>query len=216
VLRSQSLYPAELRAHEHIVSFEQVSVSGNLEVEVKIRFDGDPEAARALVESRGFKVAEARLLETNIIFDRNSAELRRGDQLLRLRRTGNIARVTYKGPQQRGPYKSREEIEFDVSDVHAFELVLERLGYLPRFRYEKYRTTFAAPGEPGEVTVDETPIGIYLELEGPPQWIDATAQRLGFSARDYITASYTTLYEQYRQSHQDAAQDMIFAGDAHP
>jgi adenylate cyclase class 2 len=40
----------------------------------------------------------------------------------------------------------------------------------------------------------ETPIGVYLELEGAPRWIDATARRLGFKRADYITDSYGRLY----------------------
>ena len=48
--------------------------------------------------------------------------------------------VTYKGPATRDGYKSREEIEFDVSDPGTFTLVLNRLGYQPVFRYEKFRT----------------------------------------------------------------------------
>ena len=29
--------------------------------------------------------------------------------------------------------------------------------------------------EPGVIELDETPAGDFLELEGPPEWIDATA-----------------------------------------
>ena len=62
-----------------------------------------------------------------------------------------------------------------------FETVLSRLGYQRAFRYEKFRTKYSA-GE-GLITVDETPVGIFLELEGPGYWIDETATRLG-SGRD--------------------------------
>ena len=89
--------------------------------------------------------------------------------------------VTYKGPATRDGYKSREEIEFDVSDPDTFTLVLERLGYHPTFRYEKFRTQLRIAGEPGLITIDETPIGVYLEIEGPQDWIDSTAARLGLS-----------------------------------
>ena len=119
--------------------------------------------------------------------------------------------VTYKGPgHRRTPYKSREEIEFDVSDATALTEVLARLGYAPRFRYEKYRTKFAAPGEPGFITIDETPIGVFLELEGPVEWIDATAARLGFSAAEYLTSSYSSLYAEYLLSNPNASRDMTF------
>jgi adenylate cyclase class 2 len=65
------------------------------------------------------------------------------------------------------------------------------------FRYEKYRTEFARGSEPGLVTLDETPVGNFMELEGPARWIDHTAKVLGFSRDAYITDSYGKLYEDW-------------------
>jgi len=53
---------------------------------------------------------------------------------------------------------------------------------------------FRRPGQPGKALVDETPVGNFLELEGPPDWIDRTARRLGFRPGDYSLASYRDLY----------------------
>ncbi len=187
-----------------------MSSTADLEIEVKIPYADGAEAARRLIESRGLVVKEPRIFEANTVFDRESGELREAGQLLRLRRVGNLARVTYKGPARAGRHKSREEIEFDVSNPDRFAQVLERLGYSPGLRYEKFRTTFAVAGEPGEVTLDETPIGVFLELEGDPEWIDRTAARLGFSDADYVTASYAVLYAQYRAKHPGAPENMMF------
>ena len=151
---------------------------------------------------------EPRVKESDQLFDRGGSELKNADQLLRLRRSGSRSTITYKGPATRERYKSREEIEFDVSDAAAFELVLLRLGYTPGFRYEKYRTKFAAA--PGLITIDETPMGVFLELEGPEAWIDATALRMGLAPSEYCTASYAALYREYRLSHQDAPVNMTF------
>lgn len=181
-----------------------------IEVEVKLRCAGSASAAQSMIESHGYRCVEPRTLESDQVFDRQDAELRRSDQLLRLRKTGERAMITYKGPSRRERHKSREEIEFDVSDAAALTEVLERLGYVPRFRYEKYRTKFATPGEPGFITIDETPIGVFLELEGPPAWIDATAARLGFSPSEYLTSSYSSLYAEYRRSNAGAPADMTF------
>ncbi len=183
-----------------------------VETEVKIRFERGAEAARELIEHHGFALLEPRILESDQVFDRGAAELRLADQLLRLRRSGPRAIVTYKGPAARARYKSREEIEFEVSDAPAFELVLERLGYSSRFRYEKYRTKFSGAGEPGIVTIDETPIGVFLELEGPADWIDRTADLLGFGQLEYLTASYAALYTEYLLTHQGAPANMVFEG----
>jgi adenylate cyclase class 2 len=186
-----------------------------VETEIKLRWAGSAAEARAHIERHGYQVIEPRTLESDQLFDHVNGELRRGDQILRLRRVGRRegsagATVTYKGPAIRERYKSREEIEFQVCDAEAFTHMLERLGYLPGFRYEKYRTKFATAGEPGIVTVDETPIGVFLELEGAKSWIDGTAGRLGFALSAYSTASYAALYREYRQENKDAPANMIF------
>lgn len=183
-----------------------------VEIEVKIPFKGSAEDARALFERAGYVLHQGRTLEDDQVFDRGAAELRSADQLLRLRRSGSRATVTYKGPATRERYKSREEIEFDVTDPNAYELVLNRLGYTPRFRYQKRRTKFAsADGESGILSIDETPIGVFLELEGAPEWIDRTAERLGYAPPEYCTLSYGALYREYLRSHPHAPADMVFA-----
>lgn len=191
-----------------------MNVSGtNLEIEVKIRWTDTADAARRLIESSGCALVESRTLESDTVFDRDTGELRRADQLLRLRRAGDQAIVTYKGPSRGGRYKTREEIEFNISDANTFAEVLDRLGYQPRFRYEKYRTKFSTAGEPGIVSIDETPIGVFLELEGEPDWIDRTSARMGLSSAEYLTRSYSSLYQEYLRTHTGAPQSMTF-GDA--
>src|SRR5439155_23026774 len=127
--------------------------------------------------------------------------LARSGELLRIRSVGRVTLVTYKGPSQGGPHKSREEIETTVGDANAMEEIFARLGLRPSFRYEKYRTEYSRPGSSGIITVDETPIGNYLEIEGAPEWIDATAKELGYSPSEYITKSYGTLYREYCSEH---------------
>jgi len=169
-----------------------------VETEIKLRYRGTPEDGRRLIEQRGYRLIEPRTLESDQLFDRAGAELRSADKLLRLRRAGARAFLTFKGPGTRERHKSREEIE------------LERLGYSAVFRYEKYRTKFAAPGEPGIVTLDETPMGVFLELEGPAVWIDQAAERLAFTPADYLTGSYASLYREYRRAHEEAPMNMVF------
>ena len=180
------------------------------ETEVKIQWEGAANAAHALIESCGYRLRAARVLEIDQLFDRPSGELQQSGLVLRLRRAGDVATVTYKGPATRDTYKSREEIEFRVSDPQAFLTVLDRLGYQPGFRYEKYRTEFFDPAEAGLVTLDETPVGVFLELEGAEDWIDRAAHRLGFSKAAYLTASYRALYLHYQETHPDAGNDMTF------
>jgi len=187
------------------------SDDSSIETEIKLRWNDEPEAAARMLEEHGYRVLQPRTLEADQLFDRESNELKVSEKLLRLRLSGGRATVTYKGPPAGGRHKSREEIEFDVSDPANFTRVLDRLGYSPGFRYEKYRTKFAITGEPGLVTLDETPIGTFLELEGAGDWIDRTAARLKFKPSDYVTISYGALYREYQRSTPGAPTNMVFA-----
>ena len=51
------------------------------------------------------------------------------------------------------------------------------------------------PGAPGlKIELDETPVGLYLELEGPVAAIDRGARLLGYDRKDYMTDTYGSLY----------------------
>jgi adenylate cyclase class 2 len=167
-----------------------------LEIEIKLSM-ANAGAALELLARTGFAAVHERAFESNIVFDTPTAELATSGRLLRLRSFLGEAILTFKGPAEPGPHKSRPEIETPVGDFFALRRIIEALGYGPRFRYEKYRTTFARPGEPGHVVLDETPIGVFLELEGEPDWIDSTAVELGFTENDYILDSYGTLFRDY-------------------
>ncbi len=183
----------------------------NREVEIKLRV-ATARAARRIVLSAGFQVLQPRVFEDNVVFDTPELALRLNSRLLRVRHAGPSATLTYKGPPTPGKHKSREELEMEISDAQAARLILERLGFGAVFRYQKYRTEFRRPRERGVVTLDETPIGCFLEIEGAPRWIDRTALQLGFREADYITASYGTMYRQYCEANRVKPADMVFAG----
>jgi adenylate cyclase class 2 len=179
------------------------------EVEIKLPA-ADSEAGRSKIDAAGFVVIAPRVFEENLVLDSPSGTLRQSGLLLRIRRAGDSVTCTFKGHEIPGPHKRREEREFRASDFDEALALFRGLGYSPAFRYEKYRTEFARSGEPGHVTLDETPVGVFIELEGEAQWIDAAARELGFSRDDYILASYGRLYAEWRKKHPEAPADMIF------
>lgn len=135
----------------------------------------------------------------------------------------NDARVvlTFKQPTVRamdedgGRFKVREETELEVTDPAALTKIFEGLGMRGWFSYEKYRTTWklnAAQQWAKDllIEVDETPVGVYVELEGPPGAIDQAAERLGFSRRDYLTKNYLTLYAEDCRRRGVAPGNMLF------
>ncbi len=161
----------------------------------------------------GFETHARRVFESNAIFDTADHRFRRGGELIRVRRVARDGVLTYKGVGKSGPHKSREEVESRLSDPAAVEEILKRLGLRQSFRYDKYRTEYSRRGKRGIVTVDETPIGNFMELEGAPAWIDRTARELGFSAADYITQSYASLYSEYCREKGIPASNMVFPAD---
>jgi adenylate cyclase class 2 len=101
-------------------------------------------------------------------------------------------------------------MESEISNFDALDAIFRELGYSVKFRYEKYRTEFQRKGEPGVATLDETPIGTFLELEGAAAWIDQVAEGLGFGERDYITASYGTLFMEHSKASGSTSGMMVF------
>jgi adenylate cyclase class 2 len=178
------------------------------EIEVKIAVPGVA-AARRLLRRTGFLVVKPRIFEANEVFDTPDLRLRYSQSLLRIRKIGHEAKLTYKGAPTAGKHKSREELELKTDDAQTLAAIFNRLGFVRVFRYEKYRTEFQR-GKTGIVTLDETPIGIYLELEGRPAWIDRTARVLGFHEEDYILESYGKLYLDWCAHQGRKPGDMVF------
>jgi adenylate cyclase class 2 len=109
-------------------------------------------------------------------------------------------------------YKVRIETETTVSDGPTLATIFERLGYSPAFVYEKYRTEWSHSDEPStHVVVDETPIGTYAELEGPPDWIDRTLDRLSIDPAICLTDSYGKLFLEWKLRTGSTAENLTFS-----
>ena len=111
-------------------------------------------------------------------------------------------------------HKVREELEIEVTDPGKLTQIFEALGMKGWFRYEKYRTTYRLPRVAWAkgllIELDETPIGVFVELEGPPEAIDRAARALGYTPHDYILKNYLVLYvESCRRSGREPS-DMFF------
>ncbi len=182
---------------------------GTQETEIKLALK-DASSARRLLRTAGFVVSRRRVFEANTVFDTPEQSLRTASRLLRIREAGRMATLTYKGVPQGGKHKSREELEVTIDGAARMTAIVERLGYRPVFRYEKYRTEFRQARRAGVAMLDETPIGVFLELEGTAQWIDRTARRLGFQESDYITDSYGRIYLDWCAAQGLAPGDMKF------
>ena len=182
----------------------------SIEQEVKLEYP-EVEAARAAIVAAGGRLTVPRRLIDDLLFDTADGSLRRGGSALRLRADGPAWRLTWKGPVRPGPVKAREELETAVEDGEVLLALLRALGYRQLFRGQKYREEYALGT--AVVTVDETPAGTYVEIEGAPDEINRVAALLGRSPADYRLESYPTLWRRFCEARGIPAGDMIFDTD---
>jgi len=191
------------------------------EIEIKLRV-ADVVAFRSDLKRARAREIIPRTHESNTLYDTAQQDLRRRGRLIRIRieqPASNLAErhsqrisdavLTYKGPspaprklkkaspdpKNRTPFKIKFEAEVRFAGADEMADILQGLGLHPVFRYEKFRTTFVLPSISAlKIELDETPVGIYLELEGTPAGIDRAARLLGYGREDYLKTTYAALY----------------------
>lgn len=178
-----------------------------LEQEVKLPFV-TIEAARQTVHAAGGRLVHSRRLLSDTLLDTSDRHLHGAGTALRVRRDGDRAVLTWKGPLHPGPVKSREELETPIGDARTVETMLAALGYSAVFRSQKYREDYDIDGV--TVIVDETPFGVFVEIEADPVAIERTAARLGCTPADYRLESYPALWRAWRAAHGLPFADMVF------
>ena len=61
------------------------------------------------------------------------------------------------------------------------------------------------------LVIDETPIGNYVELEGPTDWIDRTLDALQIDPATCLTDSYGKLFLDWKQRTGSPAENLTFS-----
>jgi adenylate cyclase class 2 len=146
------------------------------------------------------------------LLDTDDEQLRRQRCVLRVRMENGKSRLTYKGPVQPSVMKVREELDTVVCDGEVLLRVFRELVLHVWFRYEKYREEFAH--EDVIVAIDETPVGVFVEIEGSEQGIADMTRALGRTPADYLVDSYRSLFLQHRDECGLTGSDMVFDPDA--
>ena len=208
------------------------------EVEVKLPVEDVP-ALRRRLKQIGARQISGRVYEFNTLYDSPRKKLALQGQIIRIRseqpalradqerhKLPAAAKLTFKGPvrgqagkssashraSKKSRYKVREELELTLSDGEQMRQILCALGLRASFRYEKFRTTYGLPTQRNfKIEFDETPIGIFLELEGKPSSIQRVARLLGYAPSEYITETYGALYVAHMRRHRRIPSDMLFS-----
>ncbi|MGQ9618875.1 MAG: class IV adenylate cyclase [Candidatus Aminicenantia bacterium] len=168
-----------------------------IEKEIKIKVSSPKSLIPTILKS-GFQLWKKRYFEDNLLFDFQEKPLLKRGCILRLRIVNGKGTLTYKEPSSLSSImKVRKEIETSVENVPSISRILINLGLSVIFRYQKYRRIY----KKGNIllSIDETPIGNFIELEGEEYEIIAIAEELGFSASQFIKESYMELFYKERE-----------------
>ena len=184
-----------------------MGTANTLEREVKLSFDSAGSAREAVIAAGAVPLHGRRLQEDALL---DAADSPLGDRAcaLRIRMENGKSRITFKGPVQQSPMKLRDEFETVVGDGVLMLRIFGELGFQVWFRYEKYREEFSH--EDVIVAIDETPVGVFVEIEGSENGITAMAAAMGRAPADYILDSYRGLFLKHREALGLTGADMVF------
>jgi adenylate cyclase class 2 len=178
-----------------------------LEREIKLSFSSAAEAREAILAC-GATPLRGRRLQEDCLLDTAADDLRQRRSILRVRIELGKSLLTFKGPVQPSPMKLREELETVVGDGDTLIRLLNELGFRIWFRYQKYREEFGH--EEALIALDETPIGVFVEIEGSEEGITRVAEAFGRGPADYVLDSYRGLFARYCAEHPEVGTDMVF------
>jgi adenylate cyclase class 2 len=216
VCASAHYYPkraqCHTRARESTGNCRILPPMGAIETEIKFRV-ADNLGLENKLASIGFHCVTPRSFESNILYDTPDRRLRLKRELVRIRNYDGHWLLTHKRVPDSGigedRHKHRVETETELSDGNALAEVFASVGFVPVFRYEKWRTEWS--DDVGHCVIDETPLGVFAELEGTPDWIDRIAHALDVAPQDQMTLSYGRLFEIWKEQTGSQAQDLTFA-----
>src|SRR5438067_4337081 len=162
----------------------------SIEVEKKYRLTREQheQLVRRLRESGA--TAEGEEFEENMLYSGGGLDLSK--QVLRLRRAGGRAILTYKERYaSSSAIKRQREDETEVADAEALSSILNALGFKPALVYEKRRATWRLAN--AEIVVDELPFGFFAEIEGEEKSIREVEELLGLADAEAEMATYPEL-----------------------
>jgi adenylate cyclase class 2 len=177
----------------------------HIEIEAKLKVETLAKVARRL-KALGAEFLRGRM-HIDSYFDDAKSSLKKADSALRLRRQRIFATrtadkggkeqvvITFKGPKQKGRFKRRQEIQFEVGDARLAEMLFAAIGYKKVLVFQKRRQVWRL--DRCEVALDRLPLlGSFVEIEGPNEKAIACVQKkLGLADLRHIPESYAVLME---------------------
>lgn len=169
-----------------------------IENEIKFRVK-DVAGMRGLLRSLGVSLGRPRR-QVDYSFDTPAKDLAGQNMLIRLRRDGAKALLTFKGPVLSGRFKRCFEYNAEVADLGRAKRLLRQSGLVPCFLKEKLRQE----GKFGRalICLDTLPfLGTFIEIEGSDAVIGSVIASLRLNPGSAIKDTYNGLFRKFLRRH---------------
>lgn len=136
--------------------------------------------------------------EKNILFDHEVLKLKEKDWVFRIRKFGkeNILTLKTKKKGKKG-FKVREEINLKFENFNKMLKLLKKIGFYESFYYEKFREEYRYKGL--LISLDKTPVGNYVEIEGIYNEILDFLKILGLKLEQTLALSYLQIFRMFNK-----------------
>jgi len=170
------------------------------EIEVKILEINRDELEKKLLSLGAAKHFEGEMYA--IFYDFKDGQIRRAGRVLRLRKEGDQAVLTFKSPVSLKEAKIMDEFESKIGNMDAMKHILSQIGLHPIKETRKFRTEYILDG--CKVVIDHYQdalayIPVFIEVEAPDlKSMKALVKKLGYSPEDCHSWSTYDLVKHYQ------------------
>lgn len=173
--------------------------------QVKYKVDDFDSMSKKLIELEAIFVGG--VLEKTIRYDTSNHKFLEKNIFIRTKSgIKNVLTIKEKTNELDPNILERYTTEIEIDDIQKMEYFLETIGLNKKWIMEKYRLYFKFMDN--EITIDELPFGIYLEIKGDDKEIKKISKLLGLKLKDAIKVTYWDIYDKIKTN--DGNENIIF------
>jgi len=178
------------------------------EKEIKLEVSDFDAVIKSLKENGAEFLGNA--FQKTIRFDDENKGLEKQGIFLRVR-SGFENVITMKIKVKNDTVFERKEIELHIEDIEKMRKIIKKLGFEKEFIMEKYRSRWVLDGV--DISLDELPFGLFIELEGDENKIFEVAKKLNLDTSKRIIVTYWDIFDKYKEKTGKTGEDIEFERD---
>ncbi len=136
------------------------------------------------------------VFEKTTLFDNENGELQKNGIFIRTRNGyENTLTLKERDDSLKHDYFERKKTTIEIENVDDMNYVLKVMGLINNKVMEKYRLSWII--EQINVTIDELPYGVFLEIHGDDKEINKICELIDIKKENIINETYWDLAKQY-------------------